>query len=204
MDAVRRSGRVTDHSSQSAACVSECGCVSFHLEGVMLVQMWGLTNHLTKYLTPFGGLILEKLIGCQQVQSCSTFCGTWRFITVFTTAHHLYLSWARRIHSTPPYPMSLTGSLILSSSLGQSFPSGILSSGFLTKKRSCNSLILSPPPNTCHVPSLKWSPTECFERRTNHGVPHYDIFSRLSLLPPCYAPSSFNFIILKKMDFHSY
>jgi hypothetical protein len=37
--AVRRSGREADHSSVSAAYVSECGCISFRLEGVMLIQM---------------------------------------------------------------------------------------------------------------------------------------------------------------------
>ena len=103
---------------------------------------------------------------------------------MFTTAHHLYVpTWARWIQSTPSYPVSLTVILILSPYLRQSLPSGTPSSGFLTK----NAPAILSPPNTCHVSSLKWSPTECFERRTNHGATHYDIFSRLSLLPPCNA-----------------
>jgi hypothetical protein len=39
MGTVRRSEREADHSSLSAAYVSECGCISFHLEGVMLIEM---------------------------------------------------------------------------------------------------------------------------------------------------------------------
>jgi len=34
----------------------------------------------------------------QLVKKCPQFCGTRRFITVFTRARHLPLSWARWIH----------------------------------------------------------------------------------------------------------
>jgi hypothetical protein len=42
------------------------------------------------------------------------FYGNRRFITVFTTARHWSLSWAKWIQSTPPNPISLTSILMLS------------------------------------------------------------------------------------------
>ena len=43
-----------------------------------------------------------------------TFYGNWRFITVFTTACQLYLSWDRLTQSKPSHPISLLFFLILS------------------------------------------------------------------------------------------
>jgi hypothetical protein len=48
----------------------------------------------------------EKLIVTQLVKLFS-FYRTKRFITVFTTARHWFLSWARRIQSTTPNSISL-------------------------------------------------------------------------------------------------
>ena len=48
------------------------------------------------------------------VKKFPTFYGTRRFITAFTSARHLSLSWASSIHSTPPHPISWRSILILS------------------------------------------------------------------------------------------
>jgi hypothetical protein len=37
-------------------------------------------------------------------QEIPEFYGTWRFITAFTSVHHLSLSWASSIQSIPPLP----------------------------------------------------------------------------------------------------
>ena len=47
---------------------------------------------LTYLFTPWSTVILEKLIGSQLVKKFPTFYGTRRFITPFTSAHHLSLS----------------------------------------------------------------------------------------------------------------
>ena len=49
--------------------------------------------------------VLEKLTSSQLVQKLPTLYGTWRFITAFTIACHLSLSWARSIQSIPHIPL---------------------------------------------------------------------------------------------------
>jgi hypothetical protein len=63
-----------------------------------------LYNILTYSL--HGAKSFPKLIVSQLVKKFSTFYGTQRFITAFTTARHLSLSWARAIQSIPPHPTS--------------------------------------------------------------------------------------------------
>jgi hypothetical protein len=87
-----------------------------------------LTDWLTPYLTPW-----------RRLRNCN---GARRFITVFTTAHHWFLSWARWIHSTPSHPISLRPILILSYHLRWGLPSGLFLSGFLT--RILNAFLISP------------------------------------------------------------
>ena len=99
---------------------------------------WDLTRRLKGYLityllTPWSRVLPEKLNGFQLVKKFPAFYGTRRFITVFTTARHLSLSWATSIQSIPPHPASGRNILILSSHLRLGLPSGLFPSGFPTK-----------------------------------------------------------------------
>jgi len=67
---------------------------------------------------------------------------TRRFITAFTSARHLSLSWARSIQSVPSHPTSWRSILILSSHLRLGLPSGLFPSGFPTK--TLHTPLLSP------------------------------------------------------------
>jgi hypothetical protein len=51
-------------------------------------------------LTPNSRVLLEKLTSSQLVKKFPEFYGTQRFITTFTSASHLSLSWAMHLHST--------------------------------------------------------------------------------------------------------
>ena len=57
-------------------------------------------------LTLWSRVLLEKLTGSQLVKKFPAFYGTRTFITEFTSARHLSLSWATSIQSTPSHPKS--------------------------------------------------------------------------------------------------
>jgi hypothetical protein len=76
-----------------------------------------LSRSITYLLTPRTTVLLEKLTGSQLVKKFPTFYGTRKFITAFTSACHLSLSWARSSQSTPLDPTSWRSILILSSHL---------------------------------------------------------------------------------------
>ena len=88
---------------------------------------------LTYLLTPWSRVLLEKLIILWLVKKFPAFYGTQRFITKFSSARHLSLSWASLIQSVPPHPTSWRSVLILSSHLRLGLPSGLFPSGFPTK-----------------------------------------------------------------------
>jgi len=56
---------------------------------------------LTYVITPWCR-VLEKLTGSKIVKKFPAFYGTQRFITTYTNACHLSLSWARSFQSMPP------------------------------------------------------------------------------------------------------
>ena len=62
---------------------------------------------LTYLLTPWSGVLLEKLTGSAASQEIPRIFGTRMFITVLTSARHLSLSWAKSIQSSQPPPSPL-------------------------------------------------------------------------------------------------
>jgi len=80
-------------------------------------------NTLTYLLTPWRKVLLKKLTGLQLVEKYPAFYGTRRFITAFTSARHLSLSWASSIQFLPPHRTPRRSILILSSHL--SLPPGV-------------------------------------------------------------------------------
>ena len=61
-------------------------------------------TYFTYLLTPCRRVLLEKLIGFQPVKKFPAFYGTRRFITTFTSARLLSLSWASSIQNITPGP----------------------------------------------------------------------------------------------------
>ena len=102
---------------------------------------------LTHLLTPWSRVLLEKPTGSQLVKKFPALYGTWRFITAFTSARHLLLSWANSIQSIPPNPTSWRSILILSSHLCLGLPSGLFPSGLSTKP--LYTPLISPIRATC-------------------------------------------------------
>jgi hypothetical protein len=72
------------------------------------MAIWALPNFNINFnhkpsLTPWSRVILEKLTGSQPVKKLPAIYEIRRFITAFTSARHLSLSWARSIQSIPPF-----------------------------------------------------------------------------------------------------
>ena len=98
-------------------------------------------------LTSCSRVLLEKLTCFQLVKKFPAFYGTRRFITAFTSALHLYLSWASSNESIPSHLTSWRSILILSSHLRLGIPSCLFSFRFPTKTLYTN--LLSTIRATC-------------------------------------------------------
>ena len=133
-----------------------------------------LTDLFTFSLAPWSRVLLEKL---------TSFHGTWRFITKFTSAHHLSLSWASSIQAIPPHPTSWRFIWILSSHLQLGLPSGLFPSSFPTK--TLYMPLLSPILVTCptHLILLDFIAQIISgeEYICTYKVPHYVVSPH-----PCY------------------
>ena len=106
---------------------------SLFILSLVLIPLSRVGKHLTYLLTPWSRVLLEKLTGSAASQEIPRIFGTWRFITVLTSACHLSLSWANSIQSPQPPPTYWRSILILSSHLCLGLPSGLFPSGFPTR-----------------------------------------------------------------------
>jgi len=114
------------------------------------------------------------------------FYGTRRFITAFTSARHLFLSWARLIQSMPPIPL-LEGAFDLSFHLRLGLPSNSFPQ--ISAPRSC--MHLSCRPYVPHTPPISffliWSPEKYFVRNTEYKASSYVVFSTSPIPRPVWA-----------------
>ena len=92
-----------------------------------------MLNPVPYLLTPWCGVLLEKLTALQLVKKFPKFHGTRRFITALTSVRQLSLSWTSPIQSIYPHSTSWRSILILSNHLRLGLPSGLFTSGFPTK-----------------------------------------------------------------------
>ena len=65
--------------------------------------IYSLTHLLSHSLIPWSRVLHEKLTGSHIVKKFAGFYGAREFITAFTSAHHLSLSWVRSTQSMPPF-----------------------------------------------------------------------------------------------------
>ena len=94
------------------------------------------------------------LIGSHLFKKFLAFYETWRFITAFTSALHLSVSWARSIKSVPLHPTSWRSILILFSYLCLGLPCILFPSGFPTKtiyKSLLSSIRATCPAHAIHI-----------------------------------------------------
>jgi len=82
----------------------------------LIIKEYLKSLHITYLLTPWSRVLLENLTGFQLENKFSAFYGNRRFITTFTSARHLFLSWTSSIQSIYPHPTSWKSILILSPS----------------------------------------------------------------------------------------
>ena len=134
-------------------------------------HMCTVTIYITYVLTPWSRFLLEKLTSSQLVKKFPTFYGTQRFITAFTSVHHLSLSSANSIQSLPPHPTSWRSILILSSQLCLDLPSCLFPLGFPTK--------------TLYTPPLSPIRATCSDH-----LMHLDLITRIIFGEECRSLSS--------------
>jgi hypothetical protein len=93
---------------------------------------WSRSSSKWKYyiLTPWNKVLLEKITASQLVKKFPAFYGTRKFITAFTSARHLTLSWVRSIQFITHTWKSI---LILSSYPWMGLPSSVFHLGFPIK-----------------------------------------------------------------------
>ena len=123
---------------------------------------------ITYLLTPWSTVLLENLTGFQLLKKLPSFYGTRKFITVFTSARHMFLSWASSIESIPPHSTSWRSILILSSHLRLGLPCGLFPSDFPTRTLYAP---LSSTPYALHAPPISFlilPPAQYWVSSTDH------------------------------------
>ena len=106
-----------------------------------------LIQSLTRLFSPWSRVLLEKLFGSQLVKKFPAFYGTRRFITSFTCARYLSLSWASSLQSmSPSYFLKIHLNIMLPSTPESS--KWHISLRFPHQSPICISLL----PHTCYMP----------------------------------------------------
>jgi hypothetical protein len=103
--------------------------------------------------TPWSRVLREKLTGSQLAKKFPSFYGTHKFVTTFTSSHHLtpILSQLDPLHAPTFNFLKIHHNTILPLCLGH--PSGLFPSGFSTK--SLYTPLLSPICATCLAHLMK-------------------------------------------------
>ena len=112
-------------------------------------------SFLLTYLTLHSRVLLEKLTGFQLVKKLPAFYRTQKFITAFTSAHHLSLSWSSSCSSF--HFLKIHRNIILPSTPGS------LRWSLCFRFPHQNAIYTSPLPHTCYMlrqfhSSPIWSP----------------------------------------------
>ena len=95
-------------------------------------EISGFNWHLSKkYLTPWSGVLIEKLKVSHLVKKLLAFYGARKFITLFTNVRHFILCQITPVHVFPSCPFRSI--LILSCHVHLGFPGGLFHSSFPTK-----------------------------------------------------------------------
>ena len=137
------------HFIQRLNCVLLAYLLSYYLLTYLLSYF---LTYLLTFLITHSLHAAESSRSSQLVKKFPAFYGTRRFITAFTSARHLSLSWASSIQSTPPHPTSWRSIFILFSYLRLGLPNSLFPSGFPTKP----SIPLSSPPFALHASSISF------------------------------------------------
>ena len=121
--------------------LSECG----HQHRIFID--WNLPWR-TMTETPWSTVLPEKLAGPQLVKKLHSFYATWRFITSFTSIHHL--SQIDSVHASPSYFLKIHFNIVLH--LRPGLPNGLFVSGHANK--TLYAPLLSPTRVTCPAPLI--------------------------------------------------
>jgi len=132
---------------------------------------------LTHSLTPCSTVLRKKLTGLQLVKKLPAFYGTWMFITTFTSAHHLSLSWASSIQSISQHPTSWRSILICPPIYVWVFQ--VVFFLLLSPPKPC--IHVYCPPYALHAPPISFfsilPPEQYLVSSADHWAPHYVVFS---------------------------
>ena len=145
----------------------------------LLFSHFLIQSSVTTLLTLWSSILLEKLSGSQLDKKIPAFYGTRRFNITFTSALHLFVSWARSIQPMPPHPTSSRSILILSPHLCLGLPNGLFPLGLPHQ----NPIYTSALPHKCHMPYPSHSSR--FGHPNNLGEEYRSIKSSCSFL---YSP----------------
>jgi len=119
-------------------------CIAFSMGGFYFISMKPLIEIISGHylLTACSTVLIEKQTGSPLVKKLPAFYGTRRFITAFTSARHLFLSWASSIQSITTHTTSWKSIIILPFHLRLGLPSGLFPQ--ISPTKTLNTPLLTP------------------------------------------------------------